>query len=179
MMNEDLKDEIRTISCEKVDEFHRQRSEYLDDGITRAVPSEIDFEKHSIAEILNYEKYRLMNLASKVNYYYYVAEGWDRARYCECGANHYYECTCSSDSRLNRHKYVKRKKQELFSINDRLMTITSIGWKLSDVDQAEKMSDNLLQGLENYPLLRRKIASITGKAVQNYSVDSNEENENE
>ena len=82
---------------------------------------------------------------------------------------------------MNRTKYVKKKREELFNVNERLMTVQSLGWKLSGIEQSEKLADNFLQGLEHYPMLRKKIALMTGKAVQNFSgdvtnKDSTEEN---
>lgn len=165
---EKLKQQIRSISLDEIDRFFKRIWDTDHDHSGYDIPENIDPENHSLGDVLELEKKRLLNLGRKVDYHYMVGHGWERSTYCGCGADHWYDCECDREKRGRRRGYVKRKKEELFGINSKMTTLMALRWKISGIDTVETISDRILQAEDEYPLLRKKIAQITGKAVQNY-----------
>jgi hypothetical protein len=174
MNEEKLKENIRSIQFEEIDKFFNRLWDTDCDHTGYNVPQNINPEKHTLADVLEFEKKRLLNLGRKVNYHYMVGHGWERSTYCGCGADNWYKCKCDPDKRRNRMNYVKRKKEDLFRINSKHTTLMALEWKISGIDTVAKISDRILQAEDEYPLLRKKIAQMTGKAVQNFEETSAE-----
>lgn len=71
------RDEVREALEDKWDELG---IDFDESGYWYDVPAEIDIAQTSLAQIIRYEKNRLMNLAHKAEHYYLRGEGWNDVR---------------------------------------------------------------------------------------------------
>lgn len=157
-MVDEIKQKVRDLTHGEIESWLQEHG-VEEFPAKQPVPEDINPETTSLEQAFEYEQNRLNNDRRKVKFYFFCLRGWEEeADYCNCGASHWYDCSCSDDEKEQYYDFMKKQQLQLLDEGERYSILRKMKSRFSEDDSPE----NLPNVLNQFPLLEKKLVHMAG-----------------